>query len=239
MFRKNPLSPSSESKKKPNKQPISTRLHCVIFQNTALVNKVADQFNMQSDQREQADERNLWLISELCGDLIYLTLKMISTCFTNTDFMLWRRLTVDIDSVLGWLDRADAGKTASVSEIHAPSFFSHCFFSKQTYRYTLRTNSVLMTKAVCTSETSEHCPHPHGALIATCRGRGGVVGIAIGYGLDDREVGVRVLVGPRIFSFPRRPDLLWGPPNLLSNWYHGIFPEGKAAGAWNWLLTSS
>jgi hypothetical protein len=36
--------------------------------------------------------------------------------------------------------------------------------------------------------------------------RDGVDSIATGYGLDDREVGVRVPVGSRIFSSPRRPD---------------------------------
>jgi hypothetical protein len=34
-------------------------------------------------------------------------------------------------------------------------------------------------------------------------------GIAADYGLDDQEVGVRVLVGTRIFSSPCRPNLLW------------------------------
>jgi hypothetical protein len=45
------------------------------------------------------------------------------------------------------------------------------------------------------------------------------VGIATGYGLDNRGVGVRVPIGSRIFSSPNRPDQLWGPPNLLSSGY--------------------
>jgi hypothetical protein len=56
-------------------------------------------------------------------------------------------------------------------------------------------------------------------------------GIATGYGMDDRGVGVRVPVGSRIFSSPRRPDLLLGPPNLVSNGYRNSFPGGKAADA--------
>jgi hypothetical protein len=59
-------------------------------------------------------------------------------------------------------------------------------------------------------------------------------GVATGYGLDGRGVGVRVPVGPRLFSSPRRPDRFWGPPSLLSNGYQGLFPR-----AWSWPLTSN
>jgi hypothetical protein len=57
-------------------------------------------------------------------------------------------------------------------------------------------------------------------------GSGSSVGIATGYGLD----------GPGIESqwgeiFRMRPDLTWGPPNLLYNGYRD-FPGGKTAGAW-------
>jgi hypothetical protein len=53
------------------------------------------------------------------------------------------------------------------------------------------------------------------------------VGIATGYGLDDLGVGVQVPVEARILISPRRPDRLWGPPNLLSKGYRGSFLGGK------------
>jgi hypothetical protein len=56
--------------------------------------------------------------------------------------------------------------------------------------------------------------------------RDSVVSIATIYGLDDREVGVRVPVGSRIFTSPNRPDRLRGPPNLLSNGYRWVLSPG-------------
>jgi hypothetical protein len=60
--------------------------------------------------------------------------------------------------------------------------------------------------------------------------RDNAVCIATGYGLDNREIGVRVAVGSRIFCSPRRPGRLWGPPNLHTMGIGGSFPGGKAAG---------
>jgi hypothetical protein len=51
-------------------------------------------------------------------------------------------------------------------------------------------------------------------------------GIATGYGLDDRGVGVRVPVGSRIFSSPCHREWLWGPSNHLSTGYQGTLSPG-------------
>jgi hypothetical protein len=65
------------------------------------------------------------------------------------------------------------------------------------------------------------------------------LGITTGCGLDDWGIRVRVLVGSRIFSSPRRPDRLWGPLRLLYNGYRWLFPGSKATGTWSSTFTSN
>jgi hypothetical protein len=57
------------------------------------------------------------------------------------------------------------------------------------------------------------------------RNRDNVVGIATGYGLDDRGIRIRVQVGSRIFSSPRRPDRFWETPSL----FPGVKRPGREA----------
>jgi hypothetical protein len=57
------------------------------------------------------------------------------------------------------------------------------------------------------------------------RSRNSIAGVATGYKLNDRLVGVQVPVGVRIFTSPRCPDRVWRPPNLTANGYRGLFPH--------------
>jgi hypothetical protein len=55
---------------------------------------------------------------------------------------------------------------------------------------------------------------------------GSTEGIAAGYGLDDVGIGVRVLTGAKIFSFPLCPDRFWNPHNHIYNGYRGFLLMG-------------
>jgi hypothetical protein len=52
------------------------------------------------------------------------------------------------------------------------------------------------------------------------------VGIATGYGLDDRGVGARVPIGSRIFSSPRRKRPVLGPNQPPIQWVPGAISPG-------------
>lgn len=62
-------------------------------------------------------------------------------------------------------------------------------------------------------------------------GSANAVGIAIGCGVDDRGVAVRVPIGARIYTSPYRPDGSGVIPasNSLGTW--ASLPRYKAAGA--------
>jgi hypothetical protein len=63
------------------------------------------------------------------------------------------------------------------------------------------------------------------------RSRDSSVGIATGYGLDDRG---SIPGSERFFSTQQRPDRIWGPPSLPSNGCQGSnkdsFPGGGGRG---------
>jgi hypothetical protein len=61
--------------------------------------------------------------------------------------------------------------------------------------------------------------------------RDSAVGIATGYGLDDRGVGVRVSVGGTNFHFSTASRPALGPTQPPIQWVPGIFSWGNAAGA--------
>jgi hypothetical protein len=64
-------------------------------------------------------------------------------------------------------------------------------------------------------------------------------GIATSYGLDDQEVGIWVPVGQE-FSPPHVVQTGSGVhPTSYPMRTGGSFPGGKAAGVWNWPLTSN
>jgi hypothetical protein len=71
------------------------------------------------------------------------------------------------------------------------------------------------------------------------KSRDSSVGIALGYGSDDRGSEVRFMAGAGNFTLHHRVQIgAGGHPASYPMGTKGSFPRGKAAGAWNWPLTS-
>jgi hypothetical protein len=94
---------------------------------------------------------------------------------------------------------------------------------KRTYLPNYLTSHPRKTAAISTSKFNKTF-FPYRPVT---RSQGSSDGTVTGYRWDDGKVGVRVPVGSRIFSSPRRPERLWGSPSLLSNEYRALSPKVK------------
>lgn len=98
---------------------------------------------------------------------------------------------------------------------------------------TIPEGSCLLLSAVSSHWFPEHRLPRHLKTVIKVGGRwNSSVGMALGYGLNDRRIRVRFLEGTKRFFFsPQIQNLLWGPPSLLPNGDRGYIPGSKVAGA--------
>jgi hypothetical protein len=86
-----------------------------------------------------------------------------------------------------------------------------------------------------------YCAAPSIDTMLHLKSRDSSVGIALGYGLDDRGSRVRFPAGAGNFFLHHRVQNGSGAPPAsysLGTGGGGSFPGGKVAGAWSWPLTS-
>jgi hypothetical protein len=69
--------------------------------------------------------------------------------------------------------------------------------------------------------------------------RDNAVGIATGYGLDGRGVGVRDPEGVELFSSPRRPDRFWDYPASYPTGIRGSLPPSNAEAKNMWICAAT
>jgi hypothetical protein len=101
----------------------------------------------------------------------------------------------------------------------------------------------ILSHCICSVKRILLCALSNDANLHSLLERGGSrdssVGIALGYGLDDRGSRVRFPAGVGNFSLHHRVHNVSGVhPASYPMGTRGSFPGGKAAGAWSWPLTS-
>jgi hypothetical protein len=98
--------------------------------------------------------------------------------------------------------------------------FRHCLFPASHFTNTSLFLSVLLFGLTSQYHTTTSDLYSFNFLIPSSWSKGSAVGIATGYGLGARGVGVEVLVEARFFSSRQQ---FWGPPNG----YQGLSPGVK------------
>jgi hypothetical protein len=183
---------------------------------------------------------------------------------STSNFSTWFAFTWRIERIL----IVSPGDKGGGELDHLPSNPRYCVYSSQSSRRQREFNTTCQCRCAncvspnCTAYETQLFTHLFISFSAVPQGRqkwsgyfmwfcsvfckvqwqmescGSAVGIATGYGLDDRGSGFRVLVGTRFYSPPHHPYRFWGPSSLLSNDYGGPFSGDNAAVAWSWQLTS-
>jgi hypothetical protein len=112
---------------------------------------------------------------------------------------------------------------------HNPSVQSACFECRFVYRFPSNFRAKMGNTLDSGHSEGKNIAHNKINLYINEESHG-IVGIATSYGLDDREIGVRVQIGSRILISPYRPHRLWDPSNLLFNGFQRLFPSGGGGG---------
>jgi hypothetical protein len=135
----------------------------------------------------------------------------------------------------------DSATQQAFSKLHT-LFFSDARLHSSDRRIPLLDPKVhhilVMSDVIRSYPNSVRKTYSYYSLSYSCTNRVSSVGIATGYGLEDRGVGVRAPVGLRISTSPYRAGRLLGPRNPIAIGYWRSFDGGRAVGAWVWPLTT-
>jgi hypothetical protein len=113
------------------------------------------------------------------------------------------------------------------------------YSSLRQYNYVLSKMVLLLFLISCSTHGKDgKCLQNFGSKTWKEVSRDSSVGIALGYGLDDRGCRIRFSAGAGNFSLHHRVQNGSGAHPAYPVVTRGSFPGGKAVGAWSWPLTS-